>query len=165
MRYQLIVCGIATSFLALAGGEPCAMAEDLTSTLTCQDVGGGGPEALGDREGHSVSVGQVSCRVDGGPMSGGVLTGTDIWEWDGPNAVSLVNNGIVRKDGATAVYQNTEAKLALTITDGKVTGWVASGKGHYQMATGSASVLMGKSCSYIAKPTGPHEFTADTKCE
>jgi hypothetical protein len=62
-------------------------------------------------------------------MSGAVATGTDIWEWDGTNAVEISASGVERKPGATLVYRGTEGKLSLTITDGKVTGWTGSGKG------------------------------------
>jgi len=165
MHYSPKILGIAI-VVSAAFYIPNAVAQEITSTSICQNIGSGGdPEPIGDREGHSVSVDMVSCRVEGGPLSGGVLTGTDIWEWDGPNAVSLANDGVVRKPGATAVYKNTEAKIALTITDGKVTGWTASGKGHWAMATGSASSLAGKSCTYTAKPTSPGQFTAESKCQ
>jgi hypothetical protein len=164
-RYRLSACGIATAVTALAAFAPSVVAEEVTMTMTCQSIGNSAPEPLGDREGHAISIGEVSCRVDGGPLSGGVLTGMDIWEWDGTNAVSLANNGIVRKPGATAMYQNTEAKLVLTMTDGKVTGATASGKGHWRMATGTAASLMGKACSYTANVTGPGQFTTTSKCE
>jgi hypothetical protein len=62
-------------------------------------------------------------------MSGGVLTGTDIWEWNGPKAVLLSGSRVVRKPSGTLVYNS--ATLELTMTDGKVTGWTASGRGTY----------------------------------
>ena len=34
-------------------------------------------------------------------MSGGVVTGSSIWEWDGTNAVLLSANSVERKPGAT----------------------------------------------------------------
>jgi len=166
MRYLLNLSGIAIASTAIVAIAPSAVAQKITYTLTCQAIGGSAPEPLGDREGHSIQIDDVSCRVDSGPLAGGVLTGMDIWEWDGTNAVSLANNGIVRKPGATAMYENTEAKLSLTITDGKVTGWTASGKGHLKMATGGAAALAGKSCTYTAKPAGPvGQFTAETTSE
>jgi hypothetical protein len=165
MSYFRNVCGTATAVMASAAFAPNALAQEVTMTMTCQGIGNSAPEPLGDRDGHSISIGEVSCRVDGGPLSGGVLTGMDIWEWDGANAVSLANNDIVRKPGATAMYENTEAKLALTMTDGKVTGATASGKGHWRMATGSAASLMGRACTYTANVTGPGQFTTISKCE
>ena len=63
MRYFLKASGIvaASAFAALAPG---AVAQESTSTYACQDVGSGATESLGDREGHSIVVAQVSCRVD-----------------------------------------------------------------------------------------------------
>ena len=126
MRYLLKASGIAAA-IALMAVAPSAVAQESTSTLACQDVGVSAPEPLGDREGHSILTSQTSCRVDLGPVSGGVSTGTDIWEWNGPKAVLLSSSGVVRKPGATVVYLSTAGTLALTMTDGKVTGWTASG--------------------------------------
>ena len=66
-------------------------------------------------------------------MSGGVSTGTIIWEWDGTNAVLLSESGVIRKPGSTLAYRGTEGKLALTMADGKVTGFTASLKGQRQL--------------------------------
>ncbi len=115
MRSLPSICGIATALIALSATAPSAVAQENTATLTCQDVGwdSGPPEPLGDRKGHGITVGQYSCRVDSGPMSGGVSTGTIIWEWDGTNAVELSESGVIRKPGSTLVYRGTEGKLAL----------------------------------------------------
>ena len=83
--------------------------------LLCQSVGSSTPEPLGDRDGHSISVAEVSCRVEGGLMDGGILTGTGITEWDKTNGVLLAGSGVTRKPGATTAYRNTEAKIALTL--------------------------------------------------
>ena len=53
------------------------------------------------------------------------------------------------------MYTETSATLELTMADGKVTGWTASGRGTYPVATGSAAFLVGKSFTLTAKPTGP----------
>jgi hypothetical protein len=160
------LCGVATAVIALSATAPSAIAQENTYTLTCQLVGTiGPPEPLGDRQGHAISVEADSCRVDSGPMSGGVLTGSAIWEWEGTNAVLLSANGVVRKPGATLVFQGTEGKLALTMTDGKVTGATGSGKGTNLMATGSAASLTGKPYSWMAKSTGPGQFTIEGKQE
>ncbi len=119
------VWGIATAIIVLAAA-PSAVAQENAFTFTCQNIGHGAPEPLGDREGHTISVGDVSCRVDSGPLAGGVMTGRDIWEWDGTNAVSLSNSGVVRKPGTTAVYQESEAKLALIVTDGQTNSKAAT---------------------------------------
>ena len=165
MRSLPSVCGIGTAVIALSATAPSAVAQENTATATCQAIGWGNgpPEPLGDREGHGISVGQYSCRVDSGPMSGGVLTGTIIWEWDGTNAVLLSESGVVRKPGSTLVYRGTEGKLALTMAEGKVTGFTASLKGQNQLATGSAASMAGKPYTLTAKPTGPGQWTVEQK--
>ena len=159
----LCVCGVATAIVALSAAAPNAVAQENTQTSTCQDVGVRSSEPLGDREGHMISAGAYSCRIDSGPMSGSIMTGSDVWEFDGPNAVMLSDSAVVRKLGAIVVYRGTEGKLALTMVDGKVTGWTAEGKGHLPLATGSAASAAGKSESWTAKSTGPGQFTIDEK--
>ncbi|MGO9423507.1 hypothetical protein [Roseiarcus sp.] len=157
------ICGIATAVIALSTTAPSAVAQEMTFTFTCQAVGGGAPEPLGDREGHTIQVGEYSCRIDSGPMSGGVTTGRNIWEWDGPNAVMRSDSGVARNAGSTLVWQGTEGKLALTMADGKVTGWTGSGKGANLIATGAAASLAGKPYTWTAKSTGPATWTIESK--
>jgi hypothetical protein len=83
----------------------------------------------------------------------------------GPNATLVSEHGIVRKPGATVVYVETQGKLALTMADGKVTGWAASARGTNVVATGSAASLAGKSYTTTSKPTGPGQFTFEAKTE
>ena len=165
MKTALFAAGIGTA-IAFAAFAPDAIAQENTTTGTCQAVGANGaPEPLGDREGHGISTVQVSCHIDSGPMKDGVLTGTDIWEWDGPNAVLVSSTGIVRKPGGTVVYVETQGKLALTMADGKVTGWAGSAKGTNVVATGSAASMAGKPYTVTSKPTGPGQFTFEAKME
>jgi hypothetical protein len=152
--------GAALGFAAFA---PSAVAQDITYTWTCQDVGANPPEALGDREGHSISVDAVSCHSKSESMSGALLTGTYIWEWNGPNAVLLSATGVIRKPGATMVYQETGGSIALTMTDGKVTGFTASGKGYEKLATGSLAALAGTPYTWTVKPAGPGQSTVVVK--
>jgi hypothetical protein len=44
-----------------------------------------------------------------------------------------------------------------------VTGWTASGRDNYLLATGSAAPLTGKSFTWTAKPTGAGQFVAEAK--
>jgi hypothetical protein len=161
MHCLLNVCGLATAAIAFASFAPSAVAQENAFTLTCQNVGGGAPEPIEDREGHSILVNDYSCRADSGPLSGGVWTGRAIWEWDKTNAVLVSGNGVVRKPGATVVYQEARGKLALTMTDGKVTGFAASGQGSFRTATGSAAALAGKSYTFASKPTGQGQFAVE----
>jgi hypothetical protein len=165
MKTTLFAAGIGTA-IAFAAFVPNAVAQENTITGTCQAVGANGaPEPLGDREGHGVSVGQISCHIDSGLMKDGIVTGTYIWEWDGPNATLISEHGVVRKPGATVVYVETQGKLALTMADGKVTGWTASARGTNVVATGSAASLAGKSYTTTSKPTGSGQFTFEGKTE
>ncbi len=131
----------------------------------CNTVGSNAPEPLGDREGHAISVSDYACRVEGGALDGGLLTGRTIYEWDKTNAVGLTGSGVTRKPGATTSYENTETKAALTMEGGKPAGVTGSGRGHYTMATGSAAALKGKSYSFTFKSSGPGQFVVDVKLE
>jgi hypothetical protein len=155
---------LAAAGLAFAAVTPNAIAQEITFTSTCQEFGGGSPpEQLGDREAHAISVGNYSCRMDSGPLAGGVLTGTGIWEWDKTNAKMISNGGVIRKPGSGAAYQITEGKISLTLTDGKVTGSTGEGAGIYSVAVGDAAPLNGKSFSWTTKSTGPGTFQIDVK--
>ncbi len=131
--------------------------------LHCTAVGNNPPEALGDRPGHSIAIGEFTCIEEGGPLDGGVMWGTQIYEWDGVNGVGKAGFGVIRGRGGHIVYVNTEMKNTLTITDGKVTGFVATGRGHYPVATGIAASSAGKSYSFVAKPgPGPGRFVIES---
>ena len=164
MHYLLKASGTAVA-LAFGSFAPGAVAQEVTYTMTCQDIGPGTPEALGDREGHTIANYAASCHVNSSPMSDAIMTGADIWEWNGTNAVLLTRYGVTRKPGATTVYQNTGGTLALTVTDGKVTGWTASGKGTVVLATGSAALQAGKPYTWTGKPIGPGRSTFEVKQE
>jgi hypothetical protein len=156
MQNLLRFGGPAAAALAFAAFAPSAQAqENKTWTYTCQDVGASQPEPLGDKEGHSFSMSESSCTAGPGPQAGGVMTGMSTWEWNGPNVVMLFSNCVVRKPGAIIVCNNTEAKIALTMTDGKVTGWTASGGGVDTLATGDWASMNGKRFHWTAKPVGP----------
>ena len=60
MKTALFAAGIGTA-IAFAAFAPNAVAQEITYTWTCQDVGTGAPEALGDREGHSISIDVASA--------------------------------------------------------------------------------------------------------
>jgi hypothetical protein len=155
MRNLLKASGIVAA-VAFAAFAPGVVAEELSFKLYCQEVGGSGePEPAGDRAGHMMSVDQYSCRMEGGPMDGAVVTGNDVTDWDKAGGVLLVGNAVARKPGAFAAYQDTEGKVALTIADGKVTGATGVGKIHWVVATGGAAPLAGKTFSYTFKATGP----------
>jgi|SRR6516164_3271033 hypothetical protein len=164
MQNVLRFGGAATAALAFAAFAPSAIAQEVMK-FTCQAVGTIAPEPLGDREGHSITVLTASCRSAGGVLDGAVTTAQEIWEWDGTNAKMLLESGVIRKPGALATFELTEGKLALTMTDGKVTGFTASGKGRWPTATGTAASLAGKSGTFKSWPTGAGQWEADWTVE
>lgn len=160
---------ILVSCIGIAGSVViCASAfaqSGQSSRVLCHSVGSSAPEPLGDRDGHSISVGEGSCRVEGGLLDGGILTGGLIYEWDKTNGVLLSGSGVTRKPGATSAYQHSEGKIALTISDGRVVGSSGSGRGRYTMATGAAAALSGKTYSYTFKTTGPGQAVYEVKID
>lgn len=121
----------------------------------CQDVGHPVQEPLGDREGHAIEVAPYSCRVESGAWKDGVMTGTAIWEWDGPKATELSNSGVTRGPDGTVAYKGSGGELSLTMADGKVTGFTASGKGTNILVTGGWGKGMPPNYHWTAKPDGP----------
>lgn len=131
--------------------------------MYCLSNGNSPPEALGDRPGHSISVSEMTCRVEGGPLDGGgVMTGTQVYEWEGVKGVGKAGFGVIRSPSGKIVYVNTEMTNTLTMTDGKVTGFVVTGRGYYPVATGTAQAFVGKTYSFITKSTGPGQFTIES---
>jgi hypothetical protein len=164
MRDALKASGIVT-VIAFAAFAPSAGAEEISFKQICQYVGAGAREPVGDHEGHLTLVSQYSCRMEGGPMDGAVVTGGDVTDWDKTSGVEVLGDAVVRKPGGFAVYQDTEGKAAVTIADGKVTGFTGSGKVHWVIATGSAAPLAGRTFDYTMKSTGAGQWEADAMSE
>lgn len=157
MRNFSRTCGVVAAAVFVAAA-PSAVAEEATKNI-CQTVGPPGqPENLGDREGHGIVVVTAACRVKSGPLDGGVLTAQYIWEADKTNGTMIFGGGVVRKAGATVVYQYTEGKWAVTMAEGKVTGITSSGKGRWPVASGSAASLAGKTFTWTSKTTGAGQY-------
>ena len=129
---------------------------------TCQGVGTNQQEPLGDRDGHGISVGQYSCLNEGGVMDGTIMTGTNIWEWNKGASVVLSGNGVIRRPGMVVVYAVTEDSNALTMADGKVTGFGGTAKGVYKLATGTAAPLAGKTFTSKVRSIGHGQFVIET---
>jgi hypothetical protein len=157
-----LLCFGSLSATAFALSVPnAATAQDLYGHQVCRLVGAFAPEQLGDLEGHALSKGESSCQATEGPWAGAVVTETNILEWDGPKAKELSGGGVARKPGATAAFQHTDGTLELTMTDGKPSGWTASGHGVVTLATGSWASFNGKKYEWTGKDTGPNVFEAD----
>lgn len=165
MRNLLKASGFVAA-IAFAAFAPGVVAQEVSFKLVCQEVGGAGdPEPAGDREGHMISVDHYSCRMEGGPMDGAVVTGGDITDWDKSNGTLVLGDAVVRKPGGFAAYQDAAGTVVLTIADGKVTGATGAGKVHWVVATGSAAPLAGKTFSYTFKTTGAGQWEANATSE
>ena len=165
MRHLLKACGIAAATVtALAVATPGAIAEENTYTFTCQGFGSGAHEPLGDREGHAPPY-----RITVVTRIWPVRRRRRVWHEHlgmGQDKRCLGHGQYIsRKPGSIAVYAASEGKLALTVTDAKVTGFTASGRGTLRLVTGSAASLAGKSVTWTAKTSEPGRFKVEFKVE
>lgn len=122
---RTLLCGVL-----VAGFAQTASAADETTTigkLICVGTGAGAPEWIADREGHALQIASATCRGEGGLTDGGVMTQSTIWEMNKGSATALSGDGVLRKTGGMAAYRLTSASRSLIMTDGKVSGWTASG--------------------------------------
>ena len=163
MHSHLGVCGVAMAVIALLAIAPTALAQENAFTTTCQEMGSGAPQPPENRLGDLISVEQDRCSVDSGPLIGGVLIEEIIWEWNTTktNAVLLSGSGVIRKPGSTVAFQITQGTMAMTMTDGKVTGATSSGQGVDGIATGAAASFAGKPYTWSTKSTGKLQFVLD----
>lgn len=149
---------------ALACPATAALAQAAsTFRLHCYTVGSSPQEALGDREGHAISMGEFVCRTEGGPLDGALATGQNIWEWNGTNATALGGISLTRGPRGMSAYQAIEGKLALVLADGKPAGFTGSGHGKIMLATGAAAATNGKILSWSLKSTAPGQFVVDAR--
>ena len=159
MRCSNKAIGMAATACFIAAA-PGADANEIAK-LVCQDVGRiEALELLGDRDGHGIIPHTNSCRYQSGVMDGAGQTLESIWEWDKTTGALLAASGIARKPGATVVFQFTEGKIALTMTDGKPTGFTGIGKGRMLLASGAAAALAGTTFAWTIKSTGAGQFDA-----
>ena len=94
MRYLL--GGAALLLLVFSNA---AMADNV---FNCQDVGITTPEPIGDQDGHVLIVDNFSCRVEAGPMAGGVMTGVVAWDMNKGVGTMISGTGVIRKPGCVS---------------------------------------------------------------
>ena len=141
-----------------------ADAQAITASWSCQDVGNGSMEPLG-QEGRSFGVFDYVCLATSGPANGGLDTGRSVVVFDKSGGTLVTGTGVIRKPDAMAVYLMTDEKMEFVVSDGKVIGITATGHGRYVMAVGSAASLSGKSFTITQKTTAPHQFSIEEKVE
>ena len=98
-KYLLRCLSFAASFAMCASAFGQA---GLSYKASCQEVGNSAEEPLGDRDGHSIDVFQFTCRIEGGPLDGGVMTGMTISEIEKTTSIGLSGAGVIRKAGGLA---------------------------------------------------------------
>jgi hypothetical protein len=135
--------------------------------LICQAFGVSTREELADRQGHALTAGSTSCRVEGGPMNGGITTISTASEVDGDGTKMLVTHAITRKPGSIVVTVGEVGKSTLVRgADGKVTGTTGSGSGRYVIAIGDGASLSGRKYTYTVTTTaGQAVYAVDVKPE
>jgi hypothetical protein len=150
-------------FVLLALASAAAWSQTtVTSKGLCNAVGSTHMEALRDREGHNLSVQTISCRLEGGPLNGAVVTGTNTYEWDKAVASGSM---VARASAGTFVAVFQDFGVTLTMTEGRVTGWVAKTTGSYRLATGAAAARSGKTFKTVATPNGSGQFVLEISDE
>lgn len=157
---RILICGAL-----VVGFAPLASAADEAVTigkLICFGIGAGASEWIAGQEGHALQIVSATCRGEGGLTDGGVMTQSTIWEMNKGSATALSGDGVLRKPAGILVYRLTAGSRSLIMTDGKVSGWTASGKGVYTMATGSMAPLANKNFSWTARPTGFNQYVIDS---
>jgi hypothetical protein len=141
--------------IASAVSTPTGSAEELRNHDLCRQATPYPPEQL-DREGHTLIMGMDSCETVEGVTKGAIWQSFGMWEWDGPKAKEMTGWAIGRKLGAIQVCNELpeKATLELVLTDGKVTGWKASGQCVVTLATGHFTSMLGKTWYWDVKSTG-----------
>jgi hypothetical protein len=144
------------STIALVMAAPSAVAQELRNHDLCRQASPYLPEQL-DRDGHTLNMGTDSCETVEGVTKGTMWQSFSMWEWDGPKAKEAAGWAVGRKTGATQACQDLPEKgtLDLVMTDGKVTGWKASGQCVVTMGTGEFASMVGKTWYWTDTPTGP----------
>jgi hypothetical protein len=135
------------------------------TTLVCNNIGSNAPEVLDSKQGHMLANSNFACRVEGGPFDKGWATGSQVYEFFGPKGTGKAGSGVIRHPEGAAVWVNEVMQNDLQMQEGKVVGFHASGKGKYAMATGVGKDLEGRPYSYVARPTGPGQFSIEVSYE
>ena len=156
--------GISTCLLGLSFAAAllpaAAMAQSSGETVnyTCNYISMSTMEPVGDHEGHLIQNGNYSCKAQGGNLDGLVTTGSALWEQDAGVAKSVLNTGVGRKAGGMMAYSTTEGKRSFVMKDGKIAGWIATGRSVTVGATGTLAAYAGKTFSWTSHSTGMYEF-------
>jgi hypothetical protein len=159
MQNLLRFCGSAPVALAFAALAPSAGAEELRNHDLCRQSRGMTPEQLSG--GHMLWESVDICETVEGATKGAIWTSYGMWEAD-DKGMTKDRGGyaIGRKPGSINICQDiTQTGSGEPIlTDGKVTGWTASGQCLITVSTGDWAALGGKTWYWTATSTGPQAY-------
>lgn len=153
-------CWVALSVVS-ATAQPVAQNSTPGDSWLCTYAGASALEPLGDRQGHAIREVHYVCTGQSGPMQGGTMTATGIYEWSGNEGKLLAANGVMRKPGSVVVFDTTEGSGSLVLVDGRPIGARTTGKGVYRLATGAAADLNGKTFTYSTRPAPNGQFVIE----
>jgi hypothetical protein len=133
--------------------------------LHCHNIPGVRDDIAG-APGRALTSGGYSCRVEGGPMSGSVTTGSSLGEANGDTYVGFSGGSVTRRPGSLLVTVHSEfGSKTLRDSDGKVKDAQGTGRGRYVLATGDAAPYSGKGYRYITRVTGTGMFDVEVTPE
>lgn len=162
---HLLLGATALGLICGAGASAQPRGEVNGYRLHCQSISGTRDDIVGSPS-RVLAAGGYSCRVDGGPMNGGVTTGSSLGEVQGDRYVGFSGSSVTRKPGSLLASVHGEfGQETIRDAQGKVTEVRGSGRGRYVLATGDAAPLSGKSYRYVTHWTGPHVFVVDVVAE
>lgn len=158
--------GLVTSVWLLSSVDALAQAAStLAYRLHCQSIPGVRDDIAGG-PGRALTAGGYSCRVEGGPMSGGVSTGSSLGEANGDTYVGFSGGSVTRRPGSLLVTVHSEfSSKTLRDADGKVKDVQGTGRGRYVLATGDATPYSSKGYRYVTRVTGPGIFDVEVTPE
>lgn len=145
--------------IAFTGAGPAAGAERVSAS--CVNSGPTVSEPIGDRDGHVLNLSTGTCVESGGPLDGIVSTQNAVWEGNAGRARLLSGDGIGRKPGALMAYRLLEGVIEPVMKDGKAVGWIATGKGVYTLAAGTAAAVAGRTFTWTTRPNGPRRYIVE----
>ena len=153
----------AAAALAIAMAGAPALAQSWQAT--CEYVGAPTREPVGDQENHALGAVQYTCRVLDGPLANAVLTGSNLFEWNGPNATALYAEGVYRKSGTLAVFRVTDLHATLQMAGGKPVGNTTDGTGMFHFGSGEAASFARRAFKFSSRGTASNQFLMDMSLE
>ncbi|HVL55984.1 MAG TPA: hypothetical protein VM491_05740, partial [Burkholderiaceae bacterium] len=125
-----------TALFAVGMALPYAgNAQEMTDRATCHLAGPPAMEPVG--QDAMMQAVTYTCRVEGGPLEGAVMTGNAIYRYKQGTGEWLANHGVIRRHDGLMVYRGQEGNVKLQMKEGQITGWTGTGKNTVPAAAGT----------------------------